>query len=200
LPAPDANACMVAAAEALARSNLMQGRAALRLTWTGGSGARGLAAPQSPQPRLIAAAAPAPAVPASLSLATVSVRRNASSLTSRLKTLSYLDNVQARQEAVAAGADEALMLNTEGHLACAAAANVFWFRGDVLCTPALECGVLDGIVRAKILAAARAAGQPTEEVHAPPAALARSDGAFLTSSLIGAVPIASLDGTPLRTP
>jgi branched-chain amino acid aminotransferase/4-amino-4-deoxychorismate lyase len=200
LPAPDADACMAAAAEALARENLLQGRAALRLTWTGGSGARGLAAPLSPQPRLIVTAGPAPPVPASLSLATVSVRRNASSLTSRLKTLSYLDNVQARQEAVAAGAEEALMLDTDGNLACAAAANLFWFRGDVLCTPALDCGVLDGIVRAKILAAARAAGQPTEEVHAAPSALAQCHGAFLTSSLIGAVPISSLDGRKLQVP
>jgi len=195
LPAPEAEDCREAAAEALAR---VHGRAALRLSWTGGSGARGLAAPISPQPRLTAAAAPAPAVPASLSLATVGVRRNPSSLTSRLKTLSYLDNVCARQEAVAAGADEALMLNTGGMLACAAAANLFWFRGDILCTPALDCGVLDGIMRAAVLAEARASGRPVEEIEAPPSVLATCDGAFLTSSLIGAVPVAAVDGMMLK--
>jgi len=192
LPAPDADACGAAAAAVLTR----KGREALRLSWTGGSGARGLAAPPSPRPRLIATAAPAPPVPATLSLATVGVRRNPSSLTSRLKTLSYLDNVQARQAAAAAGADEALMLNTGGHLACAAAANLFWFRGDTLCTPALDCGVLDGIMRAAVLAEARAAGRPVEEIEGPPSVLATCDGAFLTSSLIGAVPVAAVDGKP----
>jgi branched-chain amino acid aminotransferase/4-amino-4-deoxychorismate lyase len=200
LPAPDANDCTIAAADALLREELMEGRAALRLTWTGGSGARGLAGPASPDPRLVAAASPAPGVPASLSLATVGVRRNASSPTSRVKTLSYLDNVVARQQAAAAGADEALMLDTEGNLACAAAANLFWFSGETLCTPALDCGVLDGIIRAEVLRAARAGGLMVEEVHAPPAALAQSDGAFLTNSLVGAVTVSSLDGRALASP
>jgi branched-chain amino acid aminotransferase/4-amino-4-deoxychorismate lyase len=197
LPPPDANDCITGADDALSRANLMQGRAALRLTWTGGSGDRGLAGPTSPTPRLIIAASPAPTAPASVSLASVSVRRNPSSPTSRLKTLSYLDNVMARQEAVAAGADEALMLDTDGNLACAAAANLFWFRGDILCTPALDCGVLDGIIRAKILSQAQGLGMAVEEIHAPQAALAGCAGAFLTNSLLGVVPIALLDGRPL---
>ena len=200
LPAPDAEACRSAAAAALDTAGLTAGRAALRLSWTGGSGGRGLPAPQPPQPRLFATASPAPPPPAGLALATVPVRRNPSSPTSRLKTLSYLDNVQARAEALAAGADEALMLDTAGRLACAAAANLFWLRDGTLFTPALDCGVLDGVVRTVVLALAPGFGFEVAQVRAPPTALLECDAAFLTSSLMGAVPVTRLDGAGLPAP
>jgi branched-chain amino acid aminotransferase/4-amino-4-deoxychorismate lyase len=196
LPAPDAKACAYAAHDVL-RPHAGLLRAALRLTWTGGSGARGLAGPRHPQPRLIASAAPAPDPPASITLATSTIRRNPSSPASRLKTLSYLDNVAAREAALAAGADEALLLSTDGFLSGGAAANLFWYRHGILFTPALDCGVLDGIMRTQILRAARAAGVTTLEVRARPEELQACEGAFLTNSLIGAVAVALLDGHPL---
>jgi branched-subunit amino acid aminotransferase/4-amino-4-deoxychorismate lyase len=81
-------------------------------------------------------------------------RRNEGSPASRLKTLSYVDNVLARAEAKAAGADEAVMLNNRGDLACAAAANLFWIA-DGRCSPRpWHCGVLAGIARARLLGGA----------------------------------------------
>ena len=194
LPLPDPAACATAAAVALARDAPGAARASLRLTWTGGSGARGLAGPAHPAPRLIATAAPLAPPPLQLSLAIVVIRRNAAAVTSRFKTLSYLDNVVAREEAAALGADEALMLNTDGDLCCGAAANLFWFEGRDLCTPALECGVLDGIMRAEVIRRARVNGVAVREVAAKPDALARGDGAFVTSSLIGCVWVARVEG------
>ena len=200
LPAPDPGTCQAAAEAALETAGLTAGRAALRLSWTGGSGGRGLPAPQPPQPRLFATASPALPPPAGLALATAQVRRNPSSPTSRLKTLSYLDNVQARAEALAAGADEALMLDTSGDLACAAAANLFWLRDGTLFTPALDCGVLDGVVRALVLELAPVFGLEVAEVRASPDALPHSEAVFLTSSLIGAVPVPRMDGAALPVP
>jgi branched-chain amino acid aminotransferase/4-amino-4-deoxychorismate lyase len=127
----------------------VRGRAAVRLTLTAGSGGRGLDRLEAPYPRLFATAAPAPRPETPATLVTATVRRNEGSPASRLKTLSYLDNVLAREEARAAGADEALMLNNAGFVACAGAANVFWLEGERLVTPALSCGVLEGIMRAK---------------------------------------------------
>lgn len=195
LPAPGPSALARAGADALAEAGLTRGRAALRLTWTAGSGGRGLDRPADPRPRLFAsaAAAPPPGQPP-LALATAGVRRNADSPASRLKTLAYLDSVLARREAAAAGADEALMLNTRGEVACAAAANLFWFEGPRLVTPALGCGVLDGTVRARVLAAAGTLGLQTAEVAVPRTSLAGARGLFLTNSLIGLRPAASLDG------
>jgi branched-subunit amino acid aminotransferase/4-amino-4-deoxychorismate lyase len=194
LPAPEADRLRAAALAVLDERGLTGERAAVRLTWTAGSGGRGLERPAAPQPRLLAQAAPAPLAMGPARLATVAIRRNAASPTSRLKTLAYLDNVLARREAVAAGADEALMLNTDGEIAGAAAANLFWSVGGRLHTPALACGVLDGIMRGQVLAAAARLGVETVEARARMESLAGAEAVFLTNSLIGLRPVAAIDG------
>lgn len=196
LPAPSLAEFETAAQAALAEAGLGQARAAVRLTLTAGSGGRGLDRPAAPAPRLVAtaAASPKPSTPATLAVA--SVRRNSGSPASRLKTLSYLDNVLARAEASASGADEALMLNGEGLVACAAAANLFWFQDGVLHTPALDCGVLAGVTRAAIIEAAPGLGLAVREVRADLAALQAGEAIFLSNSLIGLRPVAALDGRP----
>ncbi|CAN5166468.1 aminotransferase class IV [soil metagenome] len=196
MPAPDLADLHAAAAAALIAADLDHGRAAVRLSWSAGSGGRGLDMPFPCEPRLVASAAPSPSPSGPIRLAVATVRRNESSPTSRLKTLSYLDNVLARSEARAKGADEALMLDLRGHLACVAAGNLFWTRGSRLYTPALSCGVLDGIVRGKVMAAAQAKGVVVQEVVAKKFVLARAGAVFVTNSLIGAVQVTSLDGAP----
>lgn len=197
LPSPDREACRRAAQAALAQVGT-PARAAVRLNWSAGSGGRGLDLPATLQPRLTATAAPAARPEGPATLATAAVRRNDGSPAARLKTLSYLDNVLARTEARAAGAVEALMLNSRGEVACAAAANVFWIADEVVRTPALECGVLDGIVRAEVLRACARLGLAVEEIRAGPEALAGVP-VFLTNSLIGVRPVARLDGRELPT-
>ena len=192
LPVPDREDCRRAADAALAAAGSPE-RAAVRLNWSAGSGGRGVDAPEPMRPRLTATAAAVTASDARVSLAMVRIRRNEHSPASRLKALAYLDNVLARAEARAAGADEALMLNTAGEIACAAVANVFWIRNGVVRTPALECGVLDGIVRGQVLAACRRLGIPTDEVRARPGDL-RGAAMFLTNSLMGLRMVSTLDG------
>ncbi len=125
------------------------------------------------------------------------VRRNEGSPASKLKSLAYLDNVLARREAKAVGADEAVMLNTVGEVACAAAANLFWIKDGRLFTPALDCGVLDGIARAAVLDAALQAEAAAMEVRAGPEALAGAEAAFITNSLMGVLPVRRLDDRDL---
>jgi len=184
-------------ARAVAAAGLAETAAAVRITWTSGSGGRGLDRPQPATPRLVCTAAPAPPPQGPAALVTVGVRRNEGSPASRLKTLAYLDNVLARAEARARGADEALMLNNRGDLACASAANLFWIVGDQLFTPAFECGVLDGTVRAIVLARAGEVGLRVHQVRADRSALAPAEAMFLTNSLIGLRPVSHLDGEAL---
>lgn len=194
LPAPERADAGRLMRQALADADLAADRAAVRLTLTAGSGGRGLDRPDAPQPRLVATAAPTPRPATPARLITAQVRRNEHSPASRLKTLSYLDNVLARAEARTAGADEAVMLNTQGLLACAAAANLFWIEGGTLFTPALTCGVLAGVARGEVLARAGALGVTTREVAAGPEALVAAEAAFLTNALIGVRAIGELDG------
>lgn len=194
LAPPSAEAARAVAEAAVAEAGF--DRAVVRLTLTGGSG-RGLDRPDATPGRLIASAGALSVPEGPVSLATVAIRRNQTSPLSRLKTLSYLDNVLARREAKSAGADEALMLNTRGDLACAAAANLFWISEGRLFTPALDCGVLDGVVRGRVIEAARAMAVEVVETAAGIEALDVAEGAFLTNSLIGVRPVSSLDGRAL---
>lgn len=194
LPSPDRDAarglCLVAAPA--------KGRAAVRLTLTAGSGGRGLDRPDPVTTRLMATAALSAPIQTPATLAVVQTRRNEGSPASRLKTLSYLDNVLARAEARAAGADEAVMLNNAGQVACAAAANLFWIERQRLVTPALECGVLAGITRARVLDLAPSMGFNVEAVVADPARLTAADAVFLTNSLIGVRPVSVFNGRALE--
>ena len=168
-------------------------RAAVRLTLTAGSGGRGLDRPETLEPRLFASASASPLPSGPARLITSSVRRNEGSPAARLKTLAYLDSVLARREARERGGDEALMLNSRGEAACAAAANVFWVSQGRLFTPALECGVLAGTMRARVLAAAGRLGLEVAEVHALGETLGGAEAIFLTNSLIGVRAVSSLD-------
>jgi branched-subunit amino acid aminotransferase/4-amino-4-deoxychorismate lyase len=197
LPAPDLDEARRVCEHALVFPSPLAGeggRLALRLTLTAGSGGRGLDRPAEPQPRLFATSAPSPKPQGPIALTTVSVRRNEGSPASRLKTLGYLDAVLARREA---GDGEALMLNNRGEVACAAVANVFWLKDGALFTPALACGVLDGIMRGQTLAAARELGFPINESAFPRSALDEADAVFLTNSLIGLRRVDRLDGKAL---
>lgn len=200
LPAPAPLACRTAAETALAEGGSSTGRAAVRLTWTGGDGRRGLDSPDEPAPRLMVTAAASAAPPGSLALEVSGVRRNPSSATSRFKTLSSLDQVTARAEARAAGADEAVMLSTSGEVACAAAGNLFWMTDGVLFTPALACGVLDGIVRGEAMATARGMGVRVEEVAATLDEMLAADWVAVSNSLIGVLPVSRVGARRWQAP
>lgn len=197
LPPPDRLQAEALMREAVTVHDVTEGAAAVRLTLTAGSGGRGLDRPPVPQPRLFATAARFRKPSAPARLLTSRVRRNEGSPTSRLKTLAYLDNVLARTEAQAVGADEALMLNTRGEIACATAANLFWITDGRLYTPALDCGVLAGVMRGRVIAAATALSVLVTEARYGPETLASAEAAFLTNSLIGLRPVSVFDGREL---
>lgn len=182
LPRPAADVVRVEAERALGACGAA--RAAVRVSWSAGSGGRGLDRPADIAPRLVVTAAAPPRPEGPARLAWSSLRRNEHSPASRCKTLAYLDNVLARREAKAAGADEALLLNTAGQVAGGAAANLFWIADGRLHTPALACGVLDGIMRRRVLAAAAALGVEVLERVAGPESVDAADAVFLTNVLI----------------
>lgn len=161
-------------------------RAAIRTTTTRGTGPRGLAPPAATQVLHWASAAPLRdgMAFAPMRLLPVAVRRNETSPTAGLKTLGYLDAVLAAREAVAAGYDEALFLNTRDRVACAGTGNLFSIEGTNLVTPRLGDGALPGIVREKILSRlAPELGLRVEETSLSLARLKDADAVFLTNSL-----------------
>src|ERR1700751_6050436 len=86
-----------------------------------------------------------------LSIVTVATRRsNPASLNPAVKSLNYLNNVMARNEANLAGADEALMLNDQGNVAECTADNVFIIKRGQIFTPPISAGALRGITRSVV--------------------------------------------------
>lgn len=110
---------------------------------------------------------------------------------------SRLLQVLARAEAEAGGADEALLLNTRGEVAETATGNLFWIRNGVVGTPTRESGALAGITARVIERAVRSHGWPLQAEPATPEFLSGSEGAFISLSTIGIIPILSIDGRPM---
>lgn len=116
-------------------------------------------------------------------------RRNSQSPLSKLKSTCYLENVLAKQEVTAVGADEALILNEQGHLCEGSTTNIFLVHTNTLVTPSIESGALPGITRAIILELAHTTGIKAIERVVKPAELINADEAFLTNSIIEIMPL-----------
>jgi branched-chain amino acid aminotransferase len=172
-----------------------KGHHVLRLTLTRGEGGRGLAG-EIKKPTLVGTLDPFDGQQRfqSVKLMTSAIRRNLNSPASRMKTLSYMDNVLAAREAAAAGADDALMLNSAGRVASSTIANIFFEKEGALITPALSEGILPGVMRAAVIRAVKQLGVQVREKQIKPADIATADGLFLTNSLRFIRPVAMLDG------
>ncbi|MCA9543520.1 MAG: aminotransferase class IV, partial [Myxococcales bacterium] len=93
--------------------------------------------------------------------------------------------IAERLAAHAAGAYEALRVDTLGRVLEGATSTFFAVRAGVLLTPPLGLGILDGITRRHVLAVARAASVPVAEAAIPAEALDELDEAFICSSTRG---------------
>lgn len=174
----------------------------LRLAVSRGIGERGYSPRGADEPTVVMSVHSSPIHTeraAQVKLHTASQRVPAGDPLTAHKTANKLLHVLARAEADAAGADEALLLNSRGELAEAASANIFWLEDDVLHTPPLACGALPGITRADVLAWCAANQVAAHETIADPTRLRAADGIFLTSSARGVVEVVALDGQPLAT-
>jgi len=126
-----------------------------------------------------------------------SIHRNSQSPLSRLKSANYLESMLARQEARAAGVDEALCLNEKGLLAEASMSNVFLVTNGTIRTPGPGSGILPGITREAILELAPSLAISTLEDDVRRDELFQAQEAFLTNSLIEVMPLTEIDGKPV---
>jgi branched-subunit amino acid aminotransferase/4-amino-4-deoxychorismate lyase len=106
-----------------------------------------------------------------------------------LKRIGYQANLLALAEARDRGADEALMLNSVGQIAEGCISNIFLVQGGRVLTPALDCGLLPGIMRSIVLEACRAEGIQAEEGAYTIDSLQAADEIFCTNALRGIMPV-----------
>ena len=115
----------------------------------------------------------------------------------RHKTTSRLALDLAREEARAAGVDEALLVSPDAKVLEGAASNVFIVRDDEVLTPPLSLPVLPGVTRAIVLALCKDLGVRHRELPVSPEHLRSAGEVFLTNSVQEVLPLATLGGREL---
>jgi len=175
----------------------------LRITVSRGTGDIGLDPALCSSPTVVVMAKPlVPPAPhlyeTGVNLIVASTKRNLpSALSPQIKTINFLNNIQAKREAIAAGAFDSILLNWEQHLTECTVSNVFFVLDGTLRTPALECGLLDGITRMIVIRLAEALDIHVEKGHYTVDLLYRADECFLTNTSMEIMPVTSIDRRPV---
>ena len=168
---------------------------ALRLNWSRGSGARGIDPPSNGSPSFwLQLSAIKPCFEPVRVIVSATETRSATSLLSRCKSFAYGASIQARRQALEAGADDALLASSAGGLCCGTSANLLVCRGGSWITPPLSSGCLPGVMRQRGLDRGLVTEAPVNEDD-----LASCEAAWLINSL-GCRPISHLGALLLADP
>lgn len=119
------------------------------------------------------------------------------SLLGGVKSTSYALNMAAVDEAKRRGSDDAVFLGPKGVVMEGPTTNIWWRQGNVLFTPALELGILQGVTRGALIELAVDQGYEVEVGVYPLDALARAEEAFTSSAVREVMPVVGLDGRPI---
>jgi len=135
-----------------------------------------------------------------LNIVTVPTVRNLpEALNPQIKSLNYLNNILAKIEAVNAGCDEAIMLDSLGYVAECTGDNIFIVKGSHLYTPPQCMGTLRGITRDSILEIAKRGKISAHEHVITRHEVYISDECFLTGTAAEVIPVVKVDGRVIGT-
>ncbi|MCW2622158.1 MAG: Branched-chain amino acid aminotransferase/4-amino-4-deoxychorismate lyase [Frankiales bacterium] len=127
------------------------------------------------------------------------LRAGAAWLLGGVKTTSYAVNMAALREARSRGADDAVLLSSDGQVLEGPTSNVAWVRDGILITPPDDTGVLPGITMQVVRGLCREHGIPVQVRRGAARELAAADEILLTGSIKGVAPVVALDGRPMAT-
>jgi 4-amino-4-deoxychorismate lyase len=126
-------------------------------------------------------------------------RRHPESIYLKVKSISYLESRLAWAHAQQKNKDEALFLSTEGYVQEGSRSNIFFVQKGTIFTPALECGLLDGITRNQAMRVAKSLDYPVQEGKFTLSHLFSAEEVFLTSSLMEIMPVREVEDHPVGT-
>ena len=197
---PDTEEMLAAVKTTIVANSLKN--AAIRLTVTSGKGALRPDMSSCRKPSMFIFANDLVALPEEeyskgWKLGSVMLRRNQYSSLCKVKSANYLDNILARREAAAQGANEALLLNTAGMVAEGSISNIFIVQDGVLATPDIASGLLPGVTRQAVIDIAGQTGLEVMERQISLSELKQADEVFITNSLLEIMPVTEFDKLPL---
>lgn len=149
-----------------------------------------------PTPSLVIIAKPVPPTPAAhyehgvkVVMVEGIIRNHPESVSPLIKSNNLINNALGMQQAIRAGAAEAIFRNYRGDLAECAQSNLFVISRGVVRTPPLDAGLLAGITRAFTIEVGAGIGIRCEETPLRDDDLFGADEAFFTSTTKEIVPI-----------
>ena len=181
------------------QANGIEGDGYIRLICTRGVGALGIAITKAACPSLIVIAATIQLYPPEYYLrglrcvTAATIRTPPNAMSPRIKSCNYLNNIMAKCEAVDAGADEAVMLNGQGHVCECTGDSLFIGRDGALYTPPSSEGILEGITRAIVMELAQSRGMSVAEKVLLRFDVYTADECFLSGTAAEIIPVVSLD-------
>lgn len=178
----------------LSINHLNSAQTAVRLTISAGPAARGILSEGLKTTVILQANVLKQTTFSAMQVASVETRRMAGALSASVKSISYLDNILAAQEARAKGADEAIIFNQYDRLAEGAISTIFLIQDNKIYTPPISEGALPGITR-RVLLEALDCNIVTQTINRQQ--LQATESAFACNALWGLREIALLDNKKL---
>ncbi|MGG3561830.1 aminodeoxychorismate lyase [Neobacillus rhizosphaerae] len=169
----------------------------IRLNVSAGIGEVGLQVEPYLQPNLIIFPKPLPPAGdlSEKKAVLLKIKRNSPEGNMRLKSHHFLNNVLAKREIGNEPDIEGIFLNEHGYLAEGIVSNLFWIKGNVLFTPAVHTGILNGITRQFVIQLGWKNKLHVQEgLYSMEQAL-EADEMFVTNSIQEIVPITCFEGT-----
>ncbi|KDR96583.1 4-amino-4-deoxychorismate lyase [Peptoclostridium litorale DSM 5388] len=116
-------------------------------------------------------------------------RRNEYSKLCTVKSMNYAENIIQKERAAGLGFEEAIFLNTRGDICEGCISNIFWVKEGRMYTPSINCGILPGIAREKVIELCAAEGIEIMEGGFGIEDMEGADEIFITNSLMDIMPV-----------
>ncbi|MPQ44115.1 aminotransferase class IV [Clostridium tarantellae] len=128
------------------------------------------------------------------SLALSKVIRNSTSILTYIKSMCYIENLIEKKKAIRQGFEECIFLNEKGFLTEGSTSNMFFVKKNKIYTPAVSCGLLNGIVRRWIINNFKVIEGEflLKDLH-------ECEGIFLTNSLMGIMNVRNFNNIKFET-
>ncbi|BBE31719.1 4-amino-4-deoxychorismate lyase [Tepiditoga spiralis] len=127
-----------------------------------------------------------------------SIKKSETSILSKIKSLNYMENIYCLNKAKAAGYDETIFLNSKNYICEGTISNIFFIKNKKLYTPSLKNGLLNGIIRSKIIEICRQNSIDITEGNYTLEDLLKADEIFLTNSLMGVMPVLKVNNVNFK--
>lgn len=121
------------------------------------------------------------------------VLRNETSKMTYIKSICYNDNIIELNSAKAQGFQEVFFENTKGYICEGSLSNIFFVKNDIIYTPSLKSGLLNGIIRQWIIE-----NFNVKEGFFTKEDLYNCDEIFLTNSLMGVMKVTKINDINLK--